>query len=116
MNEQMSDERPWGKWEILALGTDYKVKRITVKSRQRLSLQLHERREENWVVATGRGVVTVGDNKIDVKESTYVFIPKKTAHRIENNGKEDLVFIEVQKGDYLGEDDIKRIEDDYNRT
>lgn len=111
----LSDIRPWGKWEILGEGPGYKVKRITVKSGQRLSLQLHQKREENWVIAQGVGIVTVGDKKIDVKESTYIFIPKKSAHRIENTGKEDLVFIEVQRGEYLGEDDIKRIEDDYNR-
>lgn len=112
----LSDIRPWGKWEILADGPGYKVKRITVKVGQRLSLQLHDQREENWVIVNGTGIVTVGDKKIDVLPNTYIFIPKKTVHRIQNNGKEDIVFIEVQKGDYLGEDDIKRIEDDYNRV
>ena len=113
--EQMSDERPWGKWEILAKGSDYKVKRITVKGGQRLSLQLHEKRAENWVIAKGVGAVTVGDKIIDVEENSYIFIPKRTQHRVENKGQEDLVFIEIQKGEYLGEDDIVRIEDDYGR-
>ena len=79
-------------------------------------MQLHKKRAENWVIAQGEGVVTVGDQAIDVKENSYIFIPKKAQHRVENKGNNDLIFIEVQKGEYLGEDDIVRIEDDYGRS
>jgi mannose-6-phosphate isomerase-like protein (cupin superfamily) len=110
------DERPWGMYEVLDEGQGYKVKRIEVKPDQRLSLQSHEKRSEHWVIVSGEAVVTVGDHEVHLQANEDVLIPARTKHRIANPGKEMLVFIEVQCGSYLGEDDIKRFEDDYNRT
>ena len=110
------DERPWGMYEVLAEGQGYKVKRIEVKPGHRLSLQMHESRTEHWVIVAGEAIATVGDREIRLRENEDVLIPVRTKHRVANPGKNLLVFIEVQCGAYLGEDDIKRFEDDYNRT
>ena len=109
------DERPWGSYEVLAEAPGYKVKRIVVKPGQRLSLQLHDIRSEHWVVVSGEAVATVGDQELRVTVDQTVEIPPRTKHRVANPGTEPLVFIEVQCGRYLGEDDITRFEDDYNR-
>jgi mannose-6-phosphate isomerase-like protein (cupin superfamily) len=110
-----SDERPWGRWEILAVGEQYACKRITVKPGGKLSLQLHHHRDEHWTIVEGRARVTANDEQTDVGPNTHVFIPKKTAHRIENPGDVNVVFIEVQQGDTLDENDIIRLEDVYGR-
>jgi mannose-6-phosphate isomerase len=110
------DERPWGMYEVLDEGEGYKVKRIEVKPGHRLSLQMHESRAEHWVIVAGKALATVGDREIPLRENQDVLVPVRTRHRIANPGKSKLVFIEVQCGSYLGEDDIKRFEDDYNRT
>ncbi|HKP13680.1 MAG TPA: phosphomannose isomerase type II C-terminal cupin domain [Blastocatellia bacterium] len=110
------DERPWGMYEVLVEGAGYKVKRIVVNPGQRLSLQSHEKRSEHWVVVAGTARVTVGDEETTLRADQYVAIPTRTKHRVANPGDEPLVFIEVQSGDYLGEDDITRYEDDYSRT
>lgn len=110
------DERPWGRYEVLAEGEGFKVKRIEVKPGQRLSLQSHEKRSEHWVVVKGTALVTVGDQEIALTTNQYVNIPKQTKHRVANTGQELLLFIEVQSGSYLGEDDIRRFEDDYHRA
>jgi mannose-6-phosphate isomerase len=109
------DERPWGMYEVLDEGHTYKVKRIEVKPGHRLSLQSHEKRSEHWVMVKGEAVVTVGEKEIQLKANEEVVIPVKTKHRIANPGNEVLIFIEVQCGSYLGEDDIQRFDDDYNR-
>jgi mannose-6-phosphate isomerase-like protein (cupin superfamily) len=114
--EQMSDERPWGKWEIIALGDNYKVKRITVKPGERLSLQKHKIRKENWTIVSDGCYMTLNDKTFKVDVGETVIINPGDIHRVENKGKKELIFIEVQTGEYLGEDDIERIEDDYNRT
>jgi len=114
--EKMSDVRPWGKWEIIALGKGYKVKRITVKSGERLSLQKHKKRQENWTIINEGCYMTLNDKTWQMKPGETVIINHGDIHRVENKGKEDLIFIEVQTGEYLGEDDIERIEDDYNRA
>lgn len=114
--EKMSDKRPWGSWEILTIGDGYKVKRITVKPGQRLSLQKHQRRKENWVVINDGCYFTLNNKSFPVKPGQTVTINKGDIHRLENKGRKDLIVIEVQTGDYLGEDDIERIEDDYNRS
>lgn len=108
--------RPWGTYTVLEEGPGYKIKRIEVKPGKRLSLQMHERRSEHWVAISGEAIVQVGENeqKLSLNESTYIPIGKK--HRLSNPGKELLVIIEVQVGEYLGEDDIKRFEDDYQRS
>lgn len=109
------DERPWGRWEILAVGNGYACKRITVKPGGKLSLQLHHHRDEHWTIVEGNALVTCGEEQTHVGPNTHVFIPKETAHRIENPENIDVVFIEVQQGDQLDEDDIVRLEDIYGR-
>ena len=110
------DERPWGMYEVLAEGEGYKVKRIEVRPGHRLSLQMHQSRSEHWVIVAGEALVTVGEREIRLQPNQDVIIPQRTKHRVENPGPASLVFIEVQCGAYLGEDDITRFEDDYNRT
>lgn len=108
--------RPWGNYEIL-LDADYcKVKRIFVKPNQRLSYQYHHKRQEAWTVVSGTAEVTLDDNIITVKAGETILIPLGAKHRMANpSDKEDMVLIEVQTGTYFGEDDIVRIEDDYDR-
>ena len=110
------DHRPWGSFEVLLLATGYQVKRITVLPGQRLSLQYHRRREEHWFVVCGVGLATRGEETIPVASGVALDIPLGTAHRMQNTGDAPLVFIEIQRGDYLGEDDIVRLTDDYGRT
>ncbi|RLA83309.1 MAG: mannose-6-phosphate isomerase [Deltaproteobacteria bacterium] len=110
------DRRPWGYYEVLSDAPDHKVKRIVVKPGARLSLQRHRRRSEHWYIVRGRGIVTLDGREIPVEAGSSVDIPRGSAHRIANTGGEDLVFIEVQRGDYFGEDDIERLEDDYGRV
>ena len=111
-----TEERPWGKFENL-LDSEYcKVKRITVKPAQRLSYQYHHKREEVWTIVLGFGTVTMDGIESWFKKGDVIKIPTKAKHRIQNMSTEhDLVFIEVQNGTYFGEDDIVRLEDDYNR-
>ena len=108
-------ERPWGTYTVLEENKSYKIKRIEVNPGQRLSLQMHHHRSEHWIVVSGTARVTCGDEEtiINVNEST--FIPIGRTHRLENPGKIPLVIIEVQSGEYLGEDDIVRFDDDYHR-
>ena len=111
------EERPWGGYEILSEDRhDHKVKRITVKPGKRLSLQYHGRRREHWIIISGSALVRVGEEEVELGSAQTIDIPHRTAHRIENIGNDDLVFVEVQQGDYFGEDDIVRIEDDFGRV
>lgn len=110
------DERPWGSYEVLVDAADHKVKQILVKPGKRLSLQKHARRSEHWFVVRGSGVVTLNDAPVAVEPGTAVDIGLGATHRIENTGTDDLVFVEVQHGDYFGEDDIVRLEDDFGRA
>ena len=107
--------RPWGNFEILYDASDVKVKKITINSGQAISYQSHEKRDENWVIVSGEGVLTIDDQKSKVLRGDRIFIKRFQKHRIRCNSKEDLVFIEVQIGEYYGEDDIKRFKDDYSR-
>jgi len=109
------EERPWGWFEILFEEAQLKIKRIMVKPGKRLSLQSHERRAENWVIVQGQALFTLDEKTLRLGPKQAVFIPEKAKHRIENPGQEDLVFIEVQTGTYLGEDDITRFQDDFDR-
>ena len=113
--EHLTVQRPWGSYTILEEGLGYKVKRVTVKPGGRLSLQMHHRRSEHWVVITGTARVTRGDEVFDLKIGHSTEIPVETRHRLENPGQETLHIIEVQNGPYLGEDDIVRFQDDYGR-
>ena len=110
------EKRPWGTYEVLAEDGLYKVKRIIVKPDQRLSYQTHEKRVEYWTIVQGHGIITLEGEDKAIKTGDAVYIDKGDPHRIKNLGESDLVFIEVQLGDYLGEDDIVRLEDDYNRA
>jgi mannose-6-phosphate isomerase len=110
------DERPWGSYEVLIDAPDHKVKQIVVKPGKRLSYQMHARRSEHWFLVRGNGVVTLNDARIDVAAGAAVDIGLGASHRIENTGAVDLVFVEVQHGEYFGEDDIVRLEDDFGRA
>jgi len=109
------DERPWGMFQVLTEGDGYKVKRIQVNPGHRISLQMHQSRSEHWVIVKGEASVTIGDNDFSLHANQDALIPARTKHRVANKGSEQLVFIEVQCGAYLGEDDITRFEDDYDR-
>ncbi len=109
-------QKPWGSYEIITLSNDYQVKRIVVKPEQKLSLQSHKHREEHWIIVGGEGLVQLEETFKPVKVGSSVIIPKDAKHRIENShSSENLIFIEVQIGSYLGEDDIVRYEDIYGR-
>ena len=111
-------ERPWG-WYKTIYGDDhngYKVKKICVYPGKRLSLQSHQKRSEHWIIVKGNAEVQVGDSFEQMTENQHVYIPKNTLHRIKNIGNETVVFIETQIGEYLGEDDILRYEDDFGRA
>ncbi len=107
--------RPWGSYEVLVEETRYKVKKIVVFPNSRLSMQSHYHRSEHWVVVLGVAKVTLDEKEIILKENESTFIPVYATHRLENIGKINLEMIEVQTGSYIGEDDIVRYEDDYNR-
>ena len=107
--------RPWGSYTILEEGASFKIKRIVVHPQQSLSLQLHHHRSEHWVVVAGRADVINGDKHYQLQPNESTFVPKETPHRLANSGETDLVIIEVQAGNYVGEDDIVRLEDSYGR-
>ncbi len=109
------EERPWGWFEILIDEPAFKVKRILVQPKKRLSLQSHKFRSENWIIARGTALITLDSDVREYGATDSVFIKAGTKHRIENSGENDVVFIEVQTGTYFGEDDIVRYEDDFNR-
>jgi mannose-6-phosphate isomerase len=109
------DHRPWGYYQVYADEPDHKVKRIVVYPGKRLSLQRHRRRAEHWYIMSGQAVVTRGEEKIPLAAEVSIDIPKGAVHRIHNEGTEEMVFIEIQTGDYFGEDDIERLEDDFGR-
>ena len=109
-------ERPWGKYFVLVDEPHYKLKRIEVNIGGRLSYQYHNHRAEVWTIVQGTAMVTLDDKEYEYKAGEVVIIPLKAKHRIQNIGNETLIFIEVQHGTYFGEEDIIRIEDDYNRS
>jgi mannose-6-phosphate isomerase len=115
-NSPKFDRRPWGTFTVLDEGDNFKVKRIEVLPGKRLSYQKHAQRAEHWVVVQGTAKVTLDDRDIEVKSGEAVDIAIGTAHRVENPGDQLLVFIEVQRGNYLGEDDIVRLQDDFGRV
>lgn len=113
--EHTTSYRPWGQYTVLEEGPRYKIKRIVVKPAESLSLQMHYHRSEHWIVVKGTAKVTIGDREIIIHENESAFVPKSTLHRLENPGKVLLEIIEVQNGEYVGEDDIVRIKDVYGR-
>ncbi|HET57548.1 MAG TPA: glycosyltransferase [Deltaproteobacteria bacterium] len=110
------DHRPWGFFEILSEWPGHKVKRIIVHSGERLSYQRHARRSEHWFIVSGAAVITVNGKDMTLSTGGSADIPAGAWHRVLNRGPEELVFIEIQRGDYLEEDDIERAEDDYGRV
>lgn len=109
------EKRPWGWYKVLLDAPTYKVKEILVKPNSRLSYQLHHKRSEHWFMVQGEGAITLDDKDINIKKGQFIDIPVESKHRIANNGTEDVIFIETQTGEYFGEDDIERFEDDYGR-
>ena len=112
----LTAHRPWGTYTILEENHKYKIKRIVVKPGKRLSLQKHFHRSEHWIVVEGTALVTVQDKETLVRPNESTYIPMGDTHRLENPGKVDVVLIEAQVGEYLGEDDIVRIDDDFKRV
>jgi mannose-6-phosphate isomerase-like protein (cupin superfamily) len=110
------DERPWGSFTVLDEGENFKVKRIEVLPGKRLSYQQHAQRAEHWMVVTGEAKVTLNDEEIIVRAGETVDVPVEAKHRVENASAEKLIFIEIQRGSYLGEDDIVRFSDDFGRA
>lgn len=114
-SEHTTMYRPWGSYTVLGEGQGYKMKKICVSPKQRLSLQLHYHRSEHWIVTQGTAKVTIGETEMIVQENESVFVPIATKHRLENPGLIPLEIIEVQNGSYLEEDDIVRFDDEYGR-
>lgn len=112
----MEDHRPWGYFRVISDEPDHKVKRIVIYPRKRLSLQRHRLRAEHWFILSGEVVVTRGSEEIRLEAGQSIDIPKGALHRAMNPGMEDTVIIEVQTGNYFGEDDIERVEDDFGRA
>jgi len=111
------EERPWGNYTVLDSGIGFKVKRIEILPGKRLSYQRHARRAEHWQIVHGTAKVTLNDTETLVETGGTVDISVGTKHRVENPAAdEQLIFIEIQLGDYLGEDDIERFEDDFGRV
>src|SRR6185295_9311221 len=115
-NSPRFDQRPWGTFTVLDEADGFKVKRIEVLPGKRLSYQKHSRRAEHWMVVEGTAKVTLDDREVTVAAGESIDIAVGAAHRVENPGQETLVFIEVQRGGYLGEDDIVRLQDDFGRA
>lgn len=112
----LTEQRPWGAYTVLEEGPGYKIKRIVVKPKHRLSLQMHYHRSEHWIVVSGTAKVTCNEHEHVLSHNESTFVPPCSTHRLENPGVIPLVIIEVQNGQYLGEDDIVRFNDDYNRA
>lgn len=110
-----SETRPWGSWHVVDTGPGYQVKRLVVLPGRRLSYQTHEHRSEHWVVVSGLATCTLDGEVRTAAPGECVDVPRGAAHRLANPGSDELVVVEVQRGAYLGEDDIRRLRDDYGR-
>jgi mannose-1-phosphate guanylyltransferase len=113
--QHLTVHRPWGTYTVLEEGPRFKIKRVVVKPGESLSLQMHHHRSEHWIVVSGMAKVVNGERQMLVNTNESTYIPAGHKHRLENPGLLDLVLIEVQSGEYLGEDDIVRFEDIYGR-
>ena len=111
----LKNKRPWGYFEILSDAPDHKIKRIVVEPGGILSLQRHKQRSEHWFVVSGKGIAIVDGKKKSLHAGSSLDIPQKAKHRVQNSSDENLIIIEVQTGEYCGEDDIERLEDKYGR-
>lgn len=110
-----NENRPWGSFYVIHDETNYKLKRIEVKSGHRLSYQFHDKRSEAWTIISGNGKIILNGVEQEYFPGNTFIIPRGMKHRIENTSNDKTIFIEVQTGDYFGEDDITRLEDDYKR-
>lgn len=115
-SEHSFDFRPWGQYEIISDTSEFKIKVIKVNPGAQLSYQSHEHRSEHWVVIEGEGDVIINEQAVNVFPGSSIVIPQNSKHRIKNTGTKTLRFVEVQTGEYFGEDDIKRYQDDYKRV
>lgn len=110
-------DKPWGSYEIIHENSFYKVKKIVIKPEKRISLQYHKHRNEHWYIVQGHSLINLDDESLNLKTGDSIDIKKMQYHRIKNiSTAEDLIFIEIQMGEYLGEDDIVRINDDFDRN
>jgi len=109
------EKRPWGNYHIIARNFGYQIKEIKVSVNSKLSLQKHQNRAEFWQIIKGNCKVTVGEKEYELEDNNNIYIPKDTIHRIENTGNQELIFVEIQLGKDIKEEDIVRIEDDYGR-
>ena len=109
-------KKPWGTYQNILDSENCKVKKIVVNSQHRPSYQYHHKRSEHWIIISGEALVTIDDKEKKCFSGEYIFVPTVSKHRIQNIGSDELIFIEVQTGEYFGEDDIVRLEDDYNRN
>ena len=107
--------RPWGSFRSLLLADNHQIKEIFVDPGQRLSLQSHQQRSEHWIVTNGPALVTIDDQELRLEAGAHIFIPQGAKHRLTNPGTKKIKIVEIQIGSYLGEDDITRYEDDYQR-
>ena len=107
--------RPWGSFRSLLLADNHQIKEIFVDPGQRLSLQSHQQRSEHWIVTDGPALVTIDNNQQELASGAHIFIPQGAKHRLANPGEKRIKIVEIQIGRYLGEDDITRYEDDYQR-
>lgn len=114
--DYFTEQRPWGYYKILLETPTYKVKEILIRPGQRVSYQFHHQRSEHWFIVQGTALVTRDDQEIALAVGQSIDLPVGTKHRAANNGAIDLICIEVQTGTYFGEDDIVRLNDDYNRV
>jgi len=114
--EPDSEQRPWGRWHVIEAEEGFKIKRIHVNPGCRLSYQRHEHRSEHWVVISGVAMCTIDGRVVVAGAGESVDVPLGAKHRLANEGAEELVVVEVQRGAYTGEDDIVRLEDDYGRS
>ena len=115
IREHLFEHRPWGKYTVLQDEPEFKVKRIVINPKQRLSYQSHEKRSEHWVLISGRAKVILNDEEHILEVGDSIEIPRNAKHRMENPESEALEFVEIQTGEYFGEDDIVRYSDDYGR-
>lgn len=111
----IEENRPWGNYIVLLDDKTCKVKKITIHAGQSPSYQYHFKRNEHWIVTKGKGVLKLNDEDRELKEGDVIFIPKLSKHQFRNVSDTDLEFIEIQTGEYFGEDDIVRLEDKYGR-
>ena len=108
--------RPWGYYDSIDVGNGFQAKRISVKPGAKISLQKHRHRAEHWVVVSGVAIITCGEKTFKLEKNQSTYIPKGEIHRLENQENTDLEIIEIQTGEYLGEDDIIRLDDEYQRN